>query len=42
LVDTGHDTTEWPEGIAAGILKLSDMGDEVIYITFKQILEDKD
>lgn len=37
-----RDTTERPEGIAAGTLKLVGTDEEVIYKTFKQLLEDKD
>lgn len=36
-----RDTTERPEGIAAGTLKLVGTGEEVIYNTFKQLLEDQ-
>ena len=36
-----RDTTERPEGIAAGTLKLVGTNEEVIYKTFKQLLEDK-
>lgn len=36
-----RDTTERPEGIAAGTLKLVGTGEEVIYKTFKQLLEDQ-
>lgn len=36
-----RDTTERPEGIAAGTLKLVGTKEEVIYNTFKQLLEDK-
>lgn len=36
-----RDTTERPEGIAAGTLKLVGTDEEVIYKTFKQLLEDK-
>lgn len=35
-----RDTTERPEGIAAGTLKLVGTDEEVIYNTFKQLLED--
>lgn len=35
-----RDTTERPEGIAAGTLKLVGTDEEVIYKTFKQLLED--
>lgn len=37
-----RDTTERPEGIAAGTLKLVGTDEEVIYNTFKQLLEDKE
>lgn len=37
-----RDTTERPEGIAAGTLKLVGTEEEVIYYNFKQLLEDKD
>lgn len=37
-----RDTTERPEGIAAGTLKLVGTDEEVIYETFKQLLEDQD
>ena len=37
-----RDTTERPEGIAAGTLKLVGTDEEVIYRTFKKLLEDKD
>lgn len=37
-----RDTTERPEGIAAGTLKLVGTDEEVIYSAFKQLLEDKD
>lgn len=37
-----RDTTERPEGIAAGTLKLVGTDENVIYNTFKQLLEDKD
>jgi UDP-N-acetylglucosamine 2-epimerase (non-hydrolysing) len=37
-----RDTTERPEGIAAGTLKLVGTDEEVIYDTFKQLLEDQD
>lgn len=37
-----RDTTERPEGIKAGTLKLVGTDEEVIYETFKQLLEDKD
>lgn len=36
-----RDTTERPEGIAAGTLKLVGTDENVIYKTFKQLLEDK-
>lgn len=36
-----RDTTERPEGIAAGTLKLVGTDEEVIYNTFKLLLEDK-
>ena len=36
-----RDTTERPEGIAAGTLKLVGTDEEVIYETFKQLLEDQ-
>lgn len=36
-----RNTTERPEGIAAGTLKLVGTDEEVIYKTFKQLLEDK-
>lgn len=36
-----RDTTERPEGIAAGTLKLVGTDEEVIYKTFKQLLEDQ-
>lgn len=36
-----RDTTERPEGIAAGTLKLVGTDEEVIYSAFKQLLEDK-
>ncbi len=36
-----RDTTERPEGIAAGTLKLVGSDEEVIYNTFKQLLEDQ-
>ena len=35
------DTTERPEGIAAGTLKLVGTDEDVIYKTFKQLLEDE-
>ena len=37
-----RDTTERPEGIAAGTLKLVGTDEEVIYNTFKLLLKDKD
>lgn len=37
-----RDTTERPEGIAAGTLKLVGTEEETIYYAFKQLLEDKD
>lgn len=37
-----RDTTERPEGIAAGTLKLVGTTEEVIYKNFKELLEDKD
>jgi len=36
-----RDTTERPEGISAGTLKLVGTNEEVIYKTFKQLLEDQ-
>ncbi len=36
-----RDTTERPEGIAAGTLKLVGTDEEVIYSAFKQLLDDK-
>lgn len=36
-----RDTTERPEGVAAGTLKLVGTDEEVIYETFKQLLEDQ-
>lgn len=36
-----RDTTERPEGIAAGTLKLVGTDEEVIYKTFKQLIEDQ-
>ena len=36
-----RDTTERPEGISAGTLKLVGTDEEVIYKTFKQLLEDQ-
>ena len=37
-----RDTTERPEGIAAGTLKLVGTEEETLYYAFKQLLEDKD
>lgn len=37
-----RDTTERPEGVAAGTLKLVGTNEEVIYQNFKELLEDKD
>ena len=37
-----RDTTERPEGIAAGTLKLVGTDEEVIYRSFKELLEDED
>ena len=37
-----RDTTERPEGIAAGTLKLVGTDEEVIYSSFKKLLEDKE
>ena len=37
-----RDTTERPEGIAAGTLKLVGTDEEVIYQNFKRLLEDGD
>jgi UDP-N-acetylglucosamine 2-epimerase (non-hydrolysing) len=37
-----RDTTERPEGIAAGTLKLVGTDEEVIYRNFKQLLEDRE
>lgn len=37
-----RDTTERPEGIAAGTLKLVGTDEEVIYKSFKQLLEDQE
>lgn len=37
-----RDTTERPEGIASGSLKLVGTSEELIYSTFKQLLEDRD
>lgn len=36
-----RDTTERPEGVAAGTLKLTGTNEETIYEAFKQLLEDK-
>jgi UDP-N-acetylglucosamine 2-epimerase (non-hydrolysing) len=36
-----RDTTERPEGIAAGTLKLVGTDEEVIYENFKRLLEDE-
>jgi UDP-N-acetylglucosamine 2-epimerase (non-hydrolysing) len=36
-----RDTTERPEGIAAGTLKLVGCDENVIYSSFKELLEDK-
>ena len=36
-----RDTTERPEGVDAGVLKLVGTDEEVIYRTFKLLLEDK-
>lgn len=36
-----RDTTERPEGIEAGTLKLVGTCEEIIYTNFKQLLEDK-
>ena len=36
-----RDTTERPEGIAAGTLKLVGTDEETIYKSFKELLEDK-
>lgn len=36
-----RDTTERPEGIVAGTLKLVGIDEEIIYKTFKQLLEDQ-
>src|SRR5699024_5644245 len=36
-----RDTTERPEGIEAGTLKLVGTDEEVIYSTFKELLEDE-
>jgi UDP-N-acetylglucosamine 2-epimerase (non-hydrolysing) len=37
-----RDTTERPEGIAAGTLKLVGTDEEVIYRNFKELLENED
>ena len=37
-----RDTTERPEGIKAGTLKLVGTDEEVIYQNFKKLLEDKE
>ncbi|MBE6542615.1 MAG: UDP-N-acetylglucosamine 2-epimerase (non-hydrolyzing), partial [Ruminococcaceae bacterium] len=37
-----RDTTERPEGIAAGTLKLVGTSEDMIYSSFKTLLEDKD
>jgi UDP-N-acetylglucosamine 2-epimerase (non-hydrolysing) len=37
-----RDTTERPEGIAAGTLKLVGTDEEVIYENFRRLLEDRD
>ena len=37
-----RDTTERPEGIAAGTLKLVGTEEEVIYNNFKELLENKE
>lgn len=37
-----HDTTERPEGVSAGTLKLVGTNEETIYKTFKLLLEDKE
>ena len=37
-----RDTTERPEGVAAGTLKLVGTDEDVIYNSFRQLLEDKD
>lgn len=37
-----RDTTEGPEGVTAGTLKLVGTDEEVIYNTFKTLLEDKE
>ena len=36
-----RDTTERPEGVDAGTLKLVGTDEETIYSTFKKLLEDK-
>ena len=36
-----RDTTERPEGIAAGTLRLVGTGEEAIYRNFKELLEDR-
>lgn len=37
-----RDTTERPEGVEAGTLKLVGTDEETIYKTFKMLLEDKE
>ena len=37
-----RDTTERPEGVDAGTLKLVGTDEEVIYTTFKELLENKE
>jgi UDP-N-acetylglucosamine 2-epimerase (non-hydrolysing) len=37
-----RDTTERPEGIAAGTLKLVGTDEETIYRSFRQLLEDEE
>lgn len=37
-----RETTERPEGIAAGTLKLVGTDEKIIYRAFKQLLEDKE
>ena len=37
-----RDTTERPEGVAAGTLRLVGTDEEVIYRNFKELLEDKE
>ncbi|WP_338086462.1 UDP-N-acetylglucosamine 2-epimerase [Massilimicrobiota timonensis] len=37
-----RDTTERPEGVKAGTLKLVGTDEEVIYTHFKQLIEDKE